>query len=113
MGDGGEGEEFVGCEIEVVWEDEVGGYRGIGGGWKKGKGYRVYLYGEREGGFVEWVRWKGKGIREREWEYECGEKRGGLLGFAKNEKVVELKVGICLVSMEKAKMNGDCEIGEW
>ncbi len=57
--------------------------------------------------------WKGNRITEAQSQYDSAEKTGALLRFAKNDKVVQLKVGISFLSIQKAKFNAHSEIPHW
>lgn len=111
--DAREAQQFVGSEIQVLSDHEVAGYTRIRGGWNNGKAYTVYFYAETDRPFVQSLTWKGNRITEAQSQYDSAEKTGALLRFAKNDKVVQLKVGISFLSMQKAKINAHSEIPHW
>lgn len=111
--DAREAQQFVGSEIQVLSDHEVAGYTRIRGGWNNGKAYTVYFYAETDRPFVQSLTWKGNRITEAQSQYDSAEKTGVLLRFAKNDKVVQLKVGISFLSMQKAKINAHSEIPHW
>lgn len=111
--DAREAQQFVGSEIQVLSDHEVAGYTRIRGGWNNGKAYTVYFYAETDRPFVQSLTWKGNRITEAQSQYDSAEKTGALLRFAKNDKVVQLKVGISFLSMQKAKFNAHSEIPHW
>lgn len=111
--DAREAQQFVGSEIQVLSDHEVAGYTRIRGGWNNGKAYTVYFYAETDRPFVQSLTWKGDRITEAQSQYDSAEKTGALLRFAKNDKVVQLKVGISFLSMQKAKFNAHSEIPHW
>lgn len=111
--DAREAQQFVGSEIQVLSDHEVAGYTRIRGGWNNGKAYTVYFYAETDRPFVQSLTWKGNRITEAQSQYDSAEKTGALLHFAKNDKVVQLKVGISFLSMQKAKINAHSEIPHW
>lgn len=111
--DAREAQQFVGSEIQVLSNHEVAGYTRIRGGWNNGKAYTVYFYAETDRPFVQSLTWKGNRITEAQSQYDFAEKTGALLRFAKNDKVVQLKVGISFLSMQKAKFNAHSEIPHW
>lgn len=111
--DAREAQQFVGSEIQVLSDHEVAGYTRIRGGWNNGKAYTVYFYAETDRPFVQSLTWKGNCITEAQSQYDSAEKTGALLRFAKNDKVVQLKVGISFLSMQKAKINAHSEIPHW
>lgn len=111
--DAREAQQFVGSEIQVLSDHEVAGYTRIRGGWNNGKAYTVYFYAETDRPFVQSLTWKGNRITEAQSQYDSAEKTGALLRFAKNDKVVQLKVGISFLSMQKAKINAHSEIPRW
>lgn len=111
--DAREAQQFVGSEIQVLSNHEVAGYTRIRGGWNNGKAYTVYFYAETDRPFVQSLTWKGNRITEAQSQYDSAEKTGALLRFAKNDKVVQLKVGISFLSMQKAKINAHSEIPHW
>ena len=111
--DAREAQQFVGSEIQVLSNHEVAGYTRIRGGWNNGKAYTVYFYAETDRPFVQSLTWKGDRITEAQSQYDSAEKTGALLRFAKNDKVVQLKVGISFLSMQKAKFNAHSEIPHW
>lgn len=111
--DAREAQQFVGSEIQVLSDHEVAGYTRIRGGWNNGKAYTVYFYAETDRPFVQSLTWKGNRITEAQSQYDSAEKTGALLRFAKNDKVVQLKVGISFLSMQKAKINAHSEILHW
>ena len=111
--DAREAQQFVGSEIQVLSDHEVAGYTRIRGGWNNGKAYTVYFYAETDRPFVQSLTWKGNRITKAQSQYESAEKTGALLRFAKNDKVVQLKVGISFLSMQKAKFNAHSEIPHW
>lgn len=111
--DAREAQQFVGSEIQVLSDHEVAGYTRIRGGWNNGKAYTVYFYAETDRPFVQSLTWKGDRITEAQSQYDSAEKTGALLRFAKNDKVVQLKVGISFLSMQKAKFNAHFEIPHW
>lgn len=111
--DAREAQQFVGSEIQVLSDHEVAGYTRIRGGWNNGKAYTVYFYAETDRPFVQSLTWKGNRITEAQSQYDSAEKTGALLRFAKNGKVVQLKVGISFLSMQKAKINAHSEIPHW
>lgn len=111
--DAREAQQFVGSEIQVLSDHEVAGYTRIRGGWNNGKAYTVYFYAETDHPFVQSLTWKGNRITEAQSQYDSAEKTGALLRFAKNDKVVQLKVGISFLSMQKAKFNAHSEIPHW
>lgn len=111
--DAREAQQFVGSEIQVLSDHEVAGYTRIRGGWNNGKAYTVYFYAETDHPFVQSLTWKGNRITEAQSQYDSAEKTGALLRFAKNDKVVQLKVGISFLSMQKAKINAHSEIPHW
>lgn len=111
--DAREAQQFVGSEIQVLSDHEVAGYTRIRGGWNNGKAYTVYFYAEIDRPFVQSLTWKGNRITEAQSQYDSAEKTGALLRFAKNDKVVQLKVGISFLSMQKAKINAHSEIPHW
>lgn len=83
----------------------IAGYTRIRGGWNNGKAYTVYFYAETDRPFVQSLLGKGNRITKAQSQYDSAEKTGALLRFAKNDKVVQLKVGISFLSMQKAKFN--------
>jgi len=111
--DAREAQQFLGSEIQVLSDHEVAGYTRIRGGWNNGKAYTVYFYAETDRPFVQSLTWKGNRITEAQSQYDSAEKTGALLRFAKNDKVVQLKVGISFLSMQKAKINAHSEIPHW
>lgn len=111
--DAREAQQFVGSEIQVLSDHEVAGYTRIRGGWNNGKAYTVYFYAETDRPFLQSLTWKGNRITEAQSQYDSAEKTGALLRFAKNDKVVQLKVGISFLSMQKAKINAHSEIPHW
>lgn len=111
--DAREAQQFVGSEIQVLSDHEVAGYTRIRCGWNNGKAYTVYFYAETDRPFVQSLTWKGNRITEAQSQYDSAEKTGALLRFAKNDKVVQLKVGISFLSMQKAKFNAHSEIPHW
>ena len=111
--DAREAQQFVGSEIQVLSDHEVAGYTRIRGGWNNGKAYTVYFYAETDRPFVQSLTWKGNRITKAQSQYDSAEKTGALLRFAKNDKVVQLKVGISFLSMQKAKINAHSEIPHW
>lgn len=111
--DAREAQQFVGSEIQVLSDREVAGYTRIRGGWNNGKAYTVYFYAETDRPFLQSLTWKGNRITEAQSQYDSAEKTGALLRFAKNDKVVQLKVGISFLSMQKAKINAHSEIPHW
>ena len=111
--DAREAQQFVGSEIQVLSDHEVAGYTRIRGGWNNGKAYTVYFYAETDRPFVQSLTWKGNRITKAQSQYDSAEKTGALLRFAKNDKVVQLKVGISFLSMQKAKFNAHSEIPHW
>lgn len=111
--DAREAQQFVGSEIQVLSDHEVAGYTRIRGGWNNGKAYTVYFYAETDRPFVQSLTWKGNRVTEAQSQYDSAEKTGALLRFAKNDKVVQLKVGISFLSMQKAKINAHSEIPHW
>ena len=111
--DAREAQQFVGSEIQVLSDHEVAGYTRIRGGWNNGKAYTVYFYAETDRPFVQSLTWKENRITEAQSQYDSAEKTGALLRFAKNDKVVQLKVGISFLSMQKAKINAHSEIPHW
>lgn len=111
--DAREAQQFVGSEIQVLSDHEVAGYTRIRGGWNNGKAYTVYFYAETDRPFLQSLTWKGNRITEAQLQYDSAEKTGALLRFAKNDKVVQLKVGISFLSMQKAKINAHSEIPHW
>lgn len=111
--DAREAQQFVGSEIQILSNHEVAGYTRIRGGWNNGKAYTVYFYAETDRPFVQSLTWKGNRITEAQSQYDSAEKTGALLRFAKNDKVVQLKVGISFLSMQKAKFNAHSEIPHW
>ena len=111
--DAREAQQFVGSEIQVLSDHEVAGYTRIRGGWNNGKAYTVYFYAETDRPFVQSLTWKGNRITEAQSQYDSAEKTGALLRFAKDDKVVQLKVGISFLSMQKAKINAHSEIPHW
>ena len=111
--DAREAQQFVGSEIQVLSDHEVAGYTRIRGGWNNGKAYTVYFYAETDRPFVQSLTWKGNRITEAQSQYDSAEKTGALLRFANNDKVVQLKVGISFLSMQKAKINAHSEIPHW
>lgn len=111
--DAREAQQFVGSEIQVLSDHEVAGYTRIRGGWNNGKAYTVYFYAETDRPFLQSLTWKGNRITEAQSQYDSAEKTGALLRFAKNDKVVQLKVGISFLSMQKAKFNAHSEIPHW
>lgn len=111
--DAREAQQFVGSEIQILSDHEVAGYTRIRGGWNNGKAYTVYFYAETDRPFVQSLTWKGNRITEAQSQYDSAEKTGALLRFAKNDKVVQLKVGISFLSMQKAKFNAHSEIPHW
>lgn len=111
--DAREAQQFVGSEIQVLSDHEVAGYTRIRGGWNNGKAYTVYFYAETDRPFLQSLTWKGNRITEAQSQYDSAEKTGALLRFAKNDKVVQLKVGISFLSMQKAKINANSEIPHW
>lgn len=111
--DAREAQQFVGSEIQVLSDHEVAGYTRIRGGWNNGKAYTVYFYAETDRPFVQSLTWKGNRITEAQSQYDSAEKTGALLRFAKNDKLVQLKVGISFLSMQKAKINAHSEIPHW
>ena len=111
--DAREAQQFVGSEIQVLSDHEVAGYTRIRGGWNNGKAYTVYFYAETDRPFVQSLTWKGNRITEAQSQYDSAEKTGALLRFAKNDKVVQLKVDISFLSMQKAKINAHSEIPHW
>lgn len=111
--DAREAQQFVGSEIQVLSDHEVAGYTRIRGGWNNGKAYTVYFYAETDRPFVQSLTWKGNRITDARSQYDSAEKTGALLRFAKNDKVVQLKVGISFLSMQKAKFNAHSEIPYW
>lgn len=111
--DAREAQQFVGSEIQVLSDHEVAGYTRIRGGWNNGKAYTVYFYAETDRPFVQSLTWKGNRFTEAQSQYDSAEKTGALLRFAKNDKVVQLKVGISFLSMQKAKINAHSEIPHW
>ena len=111
--DAREAQQFVGTEIQVLSDHEVAGYTRIRGGWNNGKAYTVYFYAETDRPFLQSLTWKGNRITEAQSQYDSAEKTGALLRFAKNDKVVQLKVGISFLSMQKAKFNAHSEIPHW
>ena len=111
--DAREAQQFVGSEIQVLSDHEVAGYTRIRGEWNNGKAYTVYFYAETDRPFVQSLTWKGNRITEAQSQYDSAEKTGALLRFAKNDKVVQLKVGISFLSMQKAKINAHSEIPHW
>ena len=111
--DAREAQQFVGSEIQVLSDHEVAGYTRIRGGWNNGKAYTVYFYAETDRPFLQSLTWKGNRITEAQSQYDSAEKTGALLRFAKDDKVVQLKVGISFLSMQKAKINAHSEIPHW
>lgn len=103
--DAREAQQFVGSEVQVVSDNEVCGYSRIRGGWNNGRAYTVYFWLITDKPAVSAATWKSDVISDSRSQYDSGEKTGAFLQFAKDDDVVNVKIGISFISQLKAKEN--------
>jgi len=111
----GENQELVGSEIKVVSNTEIQGYNRVRGGWNTGGAYTVYFYARFDRPAEKFATWKGTDLKENSnLQVDSGEKTGAVFYYkTSDQQVIQLKVGISFVSIEKAKQNLDQEISDW
>jgi len=111
----GENQELVGSEIKVISNTEIQGYNRVRGGWNMGGAYTVYFYARFDQPAEKFATWKGTELKENSnLEVDSGEKTGAVFYYkTSNQQIIQLKVGISFVSIEKAKQNLDQEISDW
>ena len=96
-----EAQQFEGSFAEVVSDHEVRGWSTISGGWNNGAGYTVYFHLVTDRAFDATSHWEENG------------REGELLGFADGTGVLNVKIGISFLSMDKARANLEEQIDHW
>lgn len=108
-----EAQQFISSEIEIVSDTEIRGYNRVRGGWNNGRAYTVYFYAKFDQPIAEFATWKGDKLSNTEKvQFDSYDKTGALLRF-KDNKTVNMKLGISFLSTNKAKYNVDNEISHW
>ena len=96
-----EAQEFEDSFAEVVSECEIRGWSRIRGGWNNGAPYTVYFHLVTDSPFRNSVKWEENG------------REGILVGFDKDCRTLNVKLGISFLSMEKARLNVEEQISGW
>ena len=108
-----EAQQFISSEIEIISDTEIRGYNRVRGGWNNGRAYTVYFYAKFDQPIAEFATWKGDKLSNTEKvQFDSYDKTGALLRF-KDNKTVNMKLGISFLSTNKAKYNVDNEISHW
>ncbi len=112
----GEEQTFEHGEVKVLSDKELAGFGTYKGGWNMGDEYTVFFYAVTDTPCLTFGTWKGDEVREnlKSQETKNGDELGAFFTFVTmKSQMIRLKVGISLISTEKARKNVEQEIPRW
>jgi predicted alpha-1,2-mannosidase len=111
----GEEQQLVASEINIVSENRIEGYTSVRGGWNKGDVYTVYFSASFDTPASSFGIWNDdKTEHGSRISKSKGQQTGAYFHFENTKSdIINVKVGISFLSVERALMNLNDDINHW